>query len=235
MEADHKESYSGIIKVIGVGGAGFNAVSRMMSDPLNGVKYAVIDTDSGSVSECPKVESLIIGEELTGKNGTGGNLYLARQAAEQSIAGIRELIADTGVLILSTGLGGGTGTGAIPVIAKLAKEMSAYTIAVVTLPFKYEGADRVLRADEGIVLLKDEVDVLITVRNEELNSVVKDDASFNDAMVLANSVLVHTVKEVSRIQSGKKELILSFEKIEGFLKGADERFARIARVVRGGE
>lgn len=230
MKQEIKELNSGSVKVLGVGGAGFNAISRMITDPVSGVEYTVIDTDSSSVSEWPSVRTLLIGDK---KNGTGGNKVLGELAAEQNKKEIQEHLRNAEILILSAGMGGGTGTGAIPAIARLARKKGIFTIAVVTLPFNYEGDKRILRADEGIELLKREIDVLITVHNDELNAVTDKDASFKEAMELANNVLVHTVKEVSRLQGGQEQLCLSYERVKGFFEGADERMVKITRVARG--
>ena len=218
------------VRVLGVGGAGFNAISRMIKDPVSGVEYAAIDTDFRSVSEWPSLRTLLIGDK---HNGTGGNKVLGELAVEQNKNEIQEHIGNVEVLILNGGMGGGTGTGAIPAIARLAGEMGIFTIAVVTLPFNYEGDKRILRAEEGIELLKKEIDVLITVHNDEVDALMDEDASFKEAMELANNVLVHTVKEVSRLQGGQEQLNRTYERVKGFFEGADERMVKITRVVRG--
>lgn len=213
--------------VLGVGGAGSNFISRLMTNPVAGIEYALISTDSSSAKECSVVKNLLIGEI---PDKTEENRISAKQVAEKSRTEVQSFIGNNSVLILTAGMGGITGTRATPLIAGFAKEKGIFTIGVVTLPYAFEGEERILRARQGMEALNSEVDVLITVHNDRLDYGLKEDASFDDAMVLANSVLAHLVKEVSRHESNQDQTELSFKDVESLFDGFGDRMKAISEI-----
>ena len=186
------------IKVLGVGGGGNNAVNFMISgNQIQGVEFIVINTDMQALLASNADIKLQIGEKLTKGLGSGSNPDIGEAAAEESKDKIRELLTDTDMVFITAGEGGGTGTGAAPVIAKVAKEVGALTVAVVTKPFVFEGARRMGQAEEGIEKLKNEVDTLIVIPNQRLLDVVKKDQPLLEAFKLADSVLSQGVQSIS--------------------------------------
>ncbi|PIE51623.1 cell division protein FtsZ [Candidatus Fermentibacteria bacterium] len=201
------------VMVIGVGGCGCNAITRMIRDQVKGVEYIAVNTDQQDFKGCLCTEQLLIGSRVTRNRGTGGNQELGEQAAEESVNAIEDVISGADILFITAGMGGGTGTGAAPVIARLAKDNGIITVGVVTLPFAYEGAIRAKRAMDGIQRLKRELDTLITIPNDRLDSVVDEDATFDEAMGIANGVLSNAVEGISSIISCPGEINLDFEDI----------------------
>lgn len=201
------------VMVIGVGGCGCNAISRMIRDQIKGVEYVAVNTDHQDFKGCLATEQLLIGSRVTRNRGTGGNQELGEQAAEESVNAIEDVISGADILFITAGMGGGTGTGAAPVIARLASDNGIITVGVVTLPFEYEGAIRAKRAEDGIQRLKSELDTLIVIPNDRLDSVVDEDATFDEAMGIANGVLSNAVEGISSIISCPGEINLDFEDI----------------------
>jgi len=201
------------VMVAGVGGCGCNAISRMIKDNIRGVEYVAINTDLQDFKGCLATEQILIGSRVTRNRGTGGNQELGEQAAEESVNAIEDVISGADILFITAGMGGGTGTGAAPIIARLAKDNGIITVGVVTLPFGYEGAIRAKRAEDGIQRLKRELDTLIVIPNDRLDSVVDEDATFDEAMGIANGVLSNAVEGISSIISSPGEINLDFEDI----------------------
>ncbi len=186
------------IKVIGIGGGGCNAISSMVStNQMNGVDFLGVNCDAQALLTCQAQTKIQIGENLTRGLGAGGNSDIGRQAAEESKEKLKDFLRDTDMVFLTCGEGGGTGTGATPVIAELAREMGALTVAVVTKPFQFEGARRMVSAEEGIMTLKDKVDTLIVIPNQRLLEVIDKKMTLLEAFRVADSVLSQGVQGIS--------------------------------------
>lgn len=186
------------IRVIGVGGGGNNAVNSMVdSGSIQGVDFIGINTDSQALLNSQASTKIQIGENLTRGLGSGGNPEMGREAAEESREKIKDLLEGSDMVFLTAGMGGGTGTGATPVIAEVAQEVGALTVAVVTKPFMFEGTRRMVSAEEGIEELKDKVDTLIVIPNQRILEVVDKKLSLLEAFRVADSVLTHGVQGIS--------------------------------------
>lgn len=186
------------IKVVGIGGGGCNAINSMMSiTQISGVDFIGVNTDAQALLVCQAPNKIQIGDMLTRGLGAGGNPDIGRQAADESREKIVEYLKDTDMVFLTCGEGGGTGTGAAPVVAEIAKEQGALTVAVVTKPFQFEGARRMVNAEEGILNLKDKVDTLIVIPNQRLIDVIDRKMTLIDAFRVADSVLGQGVQGIS--------------------------------------
>lgn len=186
------------IKVIGIGGGGCNAINSMISvNQINGVDFLGVNTDAQALLTCLASSKVQIGEALTRGLGAGGKPEIGMQAAEESKEKIKDFLRDTDMVFLTCGEGGGTGTGATPVIAELAKDMGALTIAVVTKPFQFEGARRMISAEEGIGNLKDKVDTLIVIPNQRLLEVIDKKMTLLEAFRVTDSVLGQGVQGIA--------------------------------------
>ncbi|MBI2404621.1 cell division protein FtsZ [Candidatus Gottesmanbacteria bacterium] len=186
------------IKVVGVGGGGCNAINSMISvNQINGVDFIGVNTDAQALLTSQAAVKVQIGENLTRGLGAGGNPDLGRQAAEESKEKLKEYLRDADMVFLTCGEGGGTGTGATPVIAELAKELGALTVAVVTKPFHFEGTRRMVNAEEGIMNLKDKVDTLIVIPNQRLLDVIDKKMTLLEAFRVTDSVLGQGVQGIS--------------------------------------
>jgi cell division protein FtsZ len=185
------------IKVMGVGGGGTNAVNRMIGSGLKGVEFWAANTDLQALSVSLADHKLQIGGKLTKGLGAGSNPDIGQKAAEESKEEIRAALADADMVFLTAGMGGGTGTGASPLIAEVAREIGALTVGVVTKPFRFEGPVRISQAESGVVLLREKVDALIVIPNDKLLQVVENRTSIIDAFKIADDVLRHGVKGIS--------------------------------------
>ena len=175
--------------------------------------YLAVNTDQQGLEECLVAEQLLIGSNITGNKGTRGNEELGKKAAQESLNAIENIISDADILFVTAGMGGGTGTGAAPVIAGLARKKRFFTVGVVTLPFCYEGEVRVERAADGIQKLKEEVDALIVVSNDKLNSAVDENITFAEGMSKIYEVLSNAVKRVSSITRFSGEKTFEFDEV----------------------
>jgi cell division protein FtsZ len=200
MEEDKSfvESFANIM-VLGVGGGGSNAVNRMLEVGLRGVDFVAINTDAQALLLSNAPTRVRIGEKLTKGLGSGGNPVTGAKAAEESQDEIREVIKGADMVFVTAGMGGGTGTGASPVVAGIAHELGALTIGVVTRPFRFEGVQRAKAADEGIAKLKEQVDTLIVVPNDRLLQIVDKKASIETAFRVADDVLRQGVQGISEV------------------------------------
>lgn len=188
------------IRVMGIGGGGNNALNSMISQSqIQGVEFVSVNTDAQALLLCQAATKLQIGENLTKGLGSGGNPEIGRQAAEESYEKIKKLIDGTDMVFIAAGMGGGTGTGATPIIAKAAKEVGALTVAVVTKPFSFEGTRRMVTSEDGIENIKDKVDTLIVIPNQRILDVVDKKLSLLDAFKVADSVLSQGVQGISDI------------------------------------
>ncbi|NLW56907.1 MAG: cell division protein FtsZ [Firmicutes bacterium] len=185
------------IKVVGVGGGGTNAVNRMIEAGLQGVEFIAINTDGQALLRSKADVRLRIGDELTKGLGAGANPEIGRRAAEESKEEIIKVLENPDMVFITAGMGGGTGTGAAPVIAEIAKEAGALTVGVVTKPFTFEGRVRMTQAEEGIKALKERVDTLITIPNERLFQIVDKKTSVIEAFKFADDVLRQGVQGIS--------------------------------------
>lgn len=186
------------IKVIGLGGGGGNALTSMIAlQQIQGVEFVAINTDAQALLNHPSPTKVQIGEALTKGLGAGGNPDIGRQAAEESAQKLEDVLADADMVFLTAGMGGGTGTGCIPVIASISKKLGALTVAVVTKPFHFEGSKRMIVAEEGIESLKDNVDALIVIPNQRLLEVVDKNMTLQDAFKMADAVLGQGVQGIS--------------------------------------
>lgn len=188
------------IRVIGVGGGGGNALNSMISQStISGVEFVAINTDSQALLRNHASIKVQIGDNMTKGLGSGGDPEIGRQAAEESEAKIKEMLEGSDMVFLTAGMGGGTGSGATGVVARLSKEVGALTVAVVTKPFAFEGARRMVTAEEAIDELKDKVDTLITIPNQRIMDVVDRKLSLLEAFKVADSVLTQGVQGISEI------------------------------------
>jgi cell division protein FtsZ len=190
---------SPVIKVIGVGGGGGNAVNHMVKSNIEGVEFICANTDAQALKNIGARTILQLGTGVTKGLGAGANPEVGRQAAMEDRERIAEVLAGTNMVFITTGMGGGTGTGAAPIIAEVAKEMGILTVAVVTRPFPFEGRKRMQIADEGIRMLSESVDSLITIPNEKLLTILGKDASLLSAFAKADDVLAGAVRGISDI------------------------------------
>ncbi|CAM6090521.1 unnamed protein product [Calypogeia fissa] len=187
------------IKVIGVGGGGNNAVNRMIGSGLQGVEFWAVNTDAQALLQSAATHRVQIGETLTRGLGTGGNPELGEKAAEESVEAIAEAVSDADLVFITAGMGGGTGSGAAPVVARLAKEGGHLTVGVVTYPFTFEGRRRAQQGLEAIEQLRKNVDTLIVIPNDRLLDVVQEQTPLQEAFLLADDVLRQGVQGISDI------------------------------------
>jgi len=185
------------IKVVGVGGGGGNAIAHMRTQAMDGVQFICVNTDAQALSDITLSEALHIGRETTNGLGAGANPDVGRAAAQESRAAIAEQLAGADMVFITAGMGGGTGTGAAPVVAEVARELGALTVAVVTKPFKFEGKSRMRIADQGISDLKEAVDSMIIIPNENLMSALGSKVTLIKAFAEANNVLKGAVEGIS--------------------------------------
>src|SRR6201997_2028067 len=185
------QSFIAVIKVVGVGGAGVNAVNRMIETGLRGVEFIAVNTDAQALLMSDADIKLDIGRQLTRGLGAGSDPEIGRQAAEEHLEEIEEVLKGADMVFITAGKGGGTGTGAAPVIAEVAKSLGALTIGVVTRPFSFEGRRRSVQGGAGIQALKEKVDTLIVIPNERLLTLADRNTSMMDAFKMADEVLMH--------------------------------------------
>ena len=200
LKYDIQDEFRGArIKVVGVGGGGSNAVARMIDEGLEGVEFHIMNTDMQALASSNAPNKLQIGGKITGGLGAGSAPAVGRQAALEDTDRILEILEGTDMVFVTAGLGGGTGTGAAPVVASLAKELGALTVAVVTKPFGFEGQRRMKQADNGLAELASVVDTVIAIPNDRLLSLVPRGASFFDSFKIADDVLRQAVQGISDI------------------------------------
>ena len=218
------------IKVIGIGGAGCNAINTMMTDyDIPGVEFMAFNTVAQTLKLSKAPITLQLGENLTKGLGVGGNQELGAQAAEESLDQIQELIEGADMVFITAGMGGGTGTGAAPIIAGVAKNMGALTVAVVTKPFDFEGKRRMEVAEEGLNNLRDKVDTLIVVPNQRLLEIADENISFIDAMKMVDSVLAEGVNSISMLISQTGYINEDFNDAKSVMQNAGTALMGIGR------
>ena len=210
------------IKVIGVGGAGNNVINRMIEAGVSGVDFVVINTDKQDLNKSICKNKIQIGEKLTNGMGAGSKPEIGQKSAEESRAMIAKVLEGTDMVFITAGMGGGTGTGAAPIVADLAREAGILTVGVVTKPFKFEGANRMRQAESGIAALSDKVDSLIIIPNDRLKYVTDQKITFANAFGIADDVLKQAVTSISELVGYSDRVIinLDFADVSAVMKDA---------------
>jgi cell division protein FtsZ len=197
FEYEEPVTQNALMKVIGIGGGGGNAVNRMIDEDLEGVEFITVNTDAQALKNNKANLKIQIGKKLTRGLGAGARPEIGRQALEENRDEIAKILEGADLVFITAGMGGGTGTGAAPLIGQMAREMGALTIAIVTKPFMFEGKKRMRQAEQGLAELKQAVDTMIVVPNERLLAVVGKGTSFKDALKKADEVLLHATQGIS--------------------------------------
>ena len=221
-----------VIKVLGIGGGGCNAVNRMYREKIPGVEYYGINTDAQHLFRCEIPHRVAIGQNMTRGLGVGGHPELGRQAAEESREELQKLVGGADMLFLAAGMGGGTGTGAIPLIAQLAKESGALTIAVVSKPFAFEVMARRKNADDGLARLKDYVDTMIVIPNDRLLDLGRENQeslTWEDALHTADSVLHQGIQAIAEVVTVPGEINVDFADVKTILRDAGPAWMGIGK------
>ena len=220
------------IKVLGIGGGGSNAVSRMFKEKLPVVEYYAVNTDSQHLFRCDVAHRIAIGQNLTRGLGSGAQPDLGRQAAEESRQEIEKAVEGSDMVFLAVGMGGGTGTGASPVVAQIAKESGALTVAVVSKPFSFEANNRRKNAEEGIARLRDHVDTVIVIPNDRLltmNTQGEQTFTWEDALKKADSVLQQAIQAIAEVVTVPGEINVDFADVKTILSNAGPAWLAIGK------
>jgi cell division protein FtsZ len=217
------------IKVIGMGGAGCNAVSRMVREHLRGVEFIAMNTDAQALEVTEAMQRVQLGEKLTGGLGSGGDHTVGRRSAEESKDAIHDALVGSDMIFLTAGMGGGTGTGSISIAAEIAKQTGALTIGVVTKPFGFEGTHRAKVAEQGIQDLMPNVDTLIIIPNDRLLALCDQKTSVDNAFRLADEVLHHGVQAIAEVVTVPGLINLDFADIRTIMKDAGPAWMSIGR------
>ena len=222
MIAEFDNSFtSGVnIKVIGVGGGGNNAVERMIASKVQGVEFIAVNTDVQVLNQSSAAHQIAIGEKITKGFGAGANPEIGQRAAEESIEEIKEMLVGADMAFITAGMGGGTGTGAAPVVARVSKDMGILTVAIVTKPFGFEGKRRMVQADKGIEELRKYVDAIVVIPNERLKQVSDTRITLANAFEIADDVLRRGVQSISELINGTAYINLDFADVTAVMKDA---------------
>lgn len=208
------------IKVVGVGGGGNNAVNRMIATNIRGVEFLAVNTDQMALLKSNATQKIAIGEKITKGHGAGANPEIGKRSAEESIEEIRAALEGADMVFITMGMGGGTGTGAAPIIAKLAQEMNILTVGIATKPFSFEGKLRMQQAEAGIENLRNYVDSLIIIPNEKLKQVSDTRITLLNAFEIADDVLRRGVQSVSELVNVTAYINLDFADVTAVMKNA---------------
>jgi cell division protein FtsZ len=219
-----EERFSAKIKVVGIGGGGGNAINRMIQAGIEGVEFISVNTDLQALSSNKARVKVQIGEKLTKGLGSGGRPDMGKEAAIEDTEKLIEIIQGADMVFLTAGLGGGTGTGSTPILANLASELDMLAIAIVTLPFEFEGKVRAEQAQEGLSELKSSVDTVIAIPNERLLQTVNLDTSIQDAFKMADDILKQAVQGVSDLITRPGLINLDFADVKSIMKGMGMAF-----------
>ena len=214
LQFESEENTAAVIKVVGVGGAGCNAVNRMIDSELGGVEFIAINTDKQALAKSEAQTKLQIGEKLTKGLGAGANPEIGQKAAEENIEDIRKFLAGADMIFVTAGMGGGTGTGAAPIIAKVGRDLGALTVGVVTKPFTFEGRKRSAHAELGVQFLEGYVDSLVIVPNDRLLDIADKNTAMVDAFNMADDVLRQGVQGISDLISDAALINLDFADVK---------------------
>jgi len=217
------------IKVIGIGGSGSNAISRMIACKIHGIDFVAINTDAQDLHHTAASEKLHIGKNLTRGLGAGMNPEIGRQAAEENRDEIHQVVKGSDMVFITYGLGGGTGTGCGPIVAEAAKDSGALAVAVVTKPFSFEGLHRMRIAEEGLLQLKDKVDTLITIPNDKLLSVIEQKTSLLDAFSVVDDVLRQAVQGISDLVVTPGIVNVDFADVKAIMENTGSALMGIGR------
>jgi cell division protein FtsZ len=217
------------IKVVGVGGGGCNAVNRMIAEKVPGVQFVAVNTDAQALQQSQAEVKIRIGDKLTKGLGVGGDPNRGLRAAEESRDELLEAVRGCEMVFVTAGMGGGTGTGAAPMVAEVAKEAGALTIGVVTKPFGFEGAKRRAQAEEGIQRLQDKVDTLIIIPNDRLLQICDEKATVEDAFRTADNILLQGIRGISEIITLPGEINLDFADVRKIMSDAGPALMAIGR------
>lgn len=222
MIFEHDDSMSsGVnIKVIGVGGGGNNAVNRMINTNIRGVEFVAINTDRQALKRSDASVQLVIGEKVTKGFGAGANPVIGTRSAEESVDEIKAILTGADMCFVTAGMGGGTGTGAAPVVARIAKELDILTVGIVTKPFAFEGTKRMHQAEDGIAALSSYVDALVVIPNERLKQVSDTRITLANAFEAADDVLRRGVQSISELISVPAFINLDFADVTAIMKNA---------------
>ena len=223
------------IKVIGVGGGGNNVVNRMVRSGVQGVDFIAVNTDKQALNASAAGYKLQIGEKLTGGKGAGSNPDVGRQAAEESRNQIGKALEDTDMVFVTAGMGGGTGTGAAPIVAEIAREQGVLTVGVVTKPFGFEGVRRMRAAEAGIAALRDKVDSLVIIPNERLKYATDQKITFANAFEIADDVLRQAVQSISDLIRDTGFINLDFADVTAIMKEAGLAHMGVGRAAGKGK
>ena len=218
LQFEMNESTPAKIKVVGVGGGGCNAVNRMIDAGLQGVAYIAINTDKQALAKCKAETKLQIGEKLTKGLGAGGNPEIGQKSAEENLEDLSKFITGADMVFITAGMGGGTGTGAAPIVAKVAKDLGILTVGVVTRPFTFEGKKRGEHAELGIKFLKKYVDSLVIVPNDKLLETVEENTSLLEAFEMADEVLKQGIQGISELIINDALINLDFADVTTVMK-----------------
>ena len=208
------------IRVVGVGGGGNNSIDHMVANKVNGVDFVAVNTDVQALKKSTANDKLQIGTKLTKGLGSGGNPEMGRKSAEESREDLKEILGGSDMVFVTAGMGGGTGTGAAPIVANVAKEMGALTVGVVTRPFSFEGRRRAQQAEYGISELKEQVDALITIPNDKLLQIVDNRTPMTDAFAIVNDVLHQGIQSITNLISTPALINLDFNDVKSVMKDA---------------
>lgn len=208
------------IKVVGVGGSGGNAVSRMVSEKIRGVDFVAINTDAQDLHYAQAQTKIHIGRNITRGLGAGMNPDVGRQAAEESREEIQDALKGADLIFITCGLGGGTGTGASPVVADIARSIGALTIAVITRPFTFEGVQRMRIAEEGFANLKDNVDAIVVIPNDRIFAVIGEDTSFFNSFEMVDNILKQAVQGISDLITLPGIINVDFNDVKAIMQNA---------------
>jgi cell division protein FtsZ len=217
------------IKVIGIGGAGCNAITRMVREQIRGVEFIALNTDAAHLEITEAPVRITLGEKLTRGLGAGGDLNVGRRSAEESSEEIKQIVSGTDMVFLTAGMGGGTGTGAISVVAAMARQAGALTIATVTKPFTFEGNRRMQMAEEGISHLTGKVDTLIVIPNDKLLKLSDNKTSVDGAFKMADEILCQAVAAVADVITVPGMINLDFADVKAIMKDAGPAWMSIGR------
>ena len=220
MTSEFDNEVAQVIKVVGVGGGGGNAVNRMVDAGIRNVEFVAINTDKAALYNSKANTKIQIGDKTTAGKGAGANPEKGRAAAEESKDEIAAAIRDADMIFLTAGMGGGTGTGAAPVVAQIAKELGVLTVGIVTKPFAFEGKSRMTQAEEGIARLSEQVDSLVIIPNERLKFVSEEKITFKNAFNIADNVLHQGVSSISELINVTAMVNLDFADVTTIMKDA---------------
>ena len=217
---DSTANHEDVLKVIGVGGGGNNVVNRMVRSGMQGVEFIAVNTDRQCLSASEATQKLAIGEKLTGGKGAGANPEVGRESAKESKEQITALLEGADMVFVTAGMGGGTGTGAAPVVAEIAKEKGILTVGVVTKPFNFEGRRRMDQAAQGIEELRQKVDSLVIIPNDRLQYATDEKITFANAFAIADDVLRQAVQSISDLIKTTGLINLDFADVTAVMKDA---------------